>query len=80
VNFLNPNTLTASTSIGNDIFESKKIEEAKTLIRSQYYHFSEKTKEEIENAFIEALVASLGDKHSTYFPPKEANEFTDTLR
>lgn len=64
---------------GYSPFESKKIEEAKNIITSEYYHFSEKTKVEIENSFITSLVASLWDKHSSYFPPKEAGEFNDTL-
>jgi C-terminal processing protease CtpA/Prc len=50
------------------------------MIQDEYYHFSEKTKEEVENGFITSLVSSLGDKHSTYFPPKDAEEFSDTLR
>lgn len=29
---------------------------------------------------ITSLVESLGDKHSSYFPPKEATDFSDTLR
>jgi hypothetical protein len=28
---------------------------------------------------ITSLVESLGDKHSSYFPPKEAKEFTEVL-
>lgn len=28
---------------------------------------------------IESMVRSLGDKHSSYFPPKEAEEFTNLL-
>lgn len=66
--------------IWQDIYDSKKIQEAKWMIYDEYYHFTEKTKEEVENGFISALVASLGDKHSTYFPPKDAEEFSDTLR
>ena len=62
------------------IFDSKKVQEAKQMIESQYYHFSEKRKEDIENQFITALVASVGDKHSSYFPPKVATEFKDSLR
>lgn len=50
------------------------------MIQDEYYHFSEKTKEEVENGFITSLVSSLWDKHSTYFPPKDAEEFSDTLR
>lgn len=64
----------------DDIFDSKKIREAKKMIVNEYYHFSEKSKEEIENSFITSLVSTLGDKHSSYFPPKEASDFKDTLR
>ncbi len=42
-----------------DIFDSQKIQEAKKKIQEEYYHFSEKTKEEVENGFITSLVASL---------------------
>ncbi len=28
---------------------------------------------------ITSLVESLGDKHSSYFPPKEAKEFSEVL-
>ena len=64
----------------SSVFDSKKAQEAKQLIESQYYHFSEKRKEDIENQFITALVGSVGDKHSSYFPPKIASEFKDSLR
>lgn len=62
------------------VFESHKIEEAKKIISNKFYHFSEKTKIEMENSFISSLVWSLWDKHSSYFPPKEAWEFKDTLQ
>ncbi len=64
----------------SSVFESKKIEEAKKMIETQYYHFSEKKKEDIENEFITALVASVWDRHSSYFPPKAASDFKDSLR
>ncbi len=67
------------SSTGKDIFASEKINTAKKIIETQYYHFSEKSKEEIENGMIESMVRSLGDKHSSYFPPKEATEFKDLL-
>ena len=70
----------SSGSVSDSIFDSKKIQEAKKLIQTEYYHFSEKTKDEIENGMITSLVASLWDKHSSYFPPKEASDFSDTLR
>lgn len=63
-----------------DVFTSKKIIEARRIIENEYYHFNEKTKEEIENAMISAMVWSLWDRHSTYFPPKEAKEFSEVLR
>ena len=62
------------------IFTSRKIQEAEYFIKKNYYRFDQKTKSEIENAMIESLVGSLGDKHSTYFPPKEAQSFSDVLR
>lgn len=61
-------------------FKSKKIEEAEQMLQMKYYHFSEKKKEDIENGFIKALVESMGDKHSSYFPPKIATEFKEGLR
>lgn len=64
---------------GKDVFSSEKINAAKKIIETQYYHFSEKSKEEIENGMIESMVRSLGDKHSSYFPPKEAEEFKNLL-
>ncbi len=64
----------------NEIFSSSKIESVQNIIKDEYYHFSEKTKEEIENGMITALVESLGDKHSSYFAPKEAREFAEVLR
>ncbi len=77
----------SSHSTGSDVrnswenmFESQKIEEAKDLIATKFYHFSEKTKIEMENNFISSLVWSLWDKHSSYFPQKEAKEFKDTLQ
>ena len=38
------------------------------------------TETDIENAMITSLVESLGDKHSSYFPPKEAKDFDEVLR
>lgn len=63
-----------------DVFSSKKIIDARKIIENEYYHFNEKTKEDIENGMISAMVWSLGDKHSTYFPPKDAKEFSEVLR
>lgn len=70
----------SSNNEAEKIFESHKIEEAKKLISTKFYHFSNKTKIEMENNFISSLVLSLWDKHSSYFPPKEASEFKDTLQ
>lgn len=61
------------------IFTSKKIQEAQKLIQEKYYKFSEKSAVDIENAMLTSLVESLGDKHSTYFPPQEAKEFVEVL-
>lgn len=80
------NTLFSSSSsadtsrISLDVFDSQKIQEAKKLIEKEYYHFSEKSKEDIENGVITGIVWSLWDKHSEYFSQKNAKEFSDTLR
>lgn len=62
------------------VFQSDKIEEVKQMLVEKYYHFSEKKKEEIEDGMVAAMVQSLGDKHSNYFPPKEAKDFDEVLR
>lgn len=64
---------------GSSIFTSEKISNVQKTIQDEYYHFSEKSKTDIENAMITSLVESLGDKHSSYFPPKEAKEFSEVL-
>lgn len=63
----------------NNIFTSTKIQEAQKLIQDKYYKFSEKPVLDIENGMLTALVESLWDKHSSYFPPKEAKEFIEVL-
>lgn len=63
----------------SSIFTSEKIKNVEKTIQDEYYHFSQKPKEDIENAMITSLVESLGDKHSSYFPPKEAKEFSEVL-
>ncbi len=78
-NFPTSTRIHTASGTNSDIFNSSKIKEAKKIIETQYYHFSEKSKEEIENGMIESMVRSLGDKHSSYFPPKEAEEFTNLL-
>lgn len=90
VPFLEKDSLISNTSFSgiistnknesDDIFSSQKIDEAENLITKEYYHFSEKSKTDIENGVISGLVSALGDKHSVYFPPTEAEEFSDTLR
>ncbi len=63
-----------------DIFASPKIDEAKEIIKKEYYHFDQKSKFDIENAMIQSIVWSLWDRHSSYFSPKEAKDFTEVLR
>lgn len=63
-----------------DVFSSKKIEQAKEIIKDEYYQFNQKTKEEIEDGMLQSIVESLGDKHSSYFNPKDAKEFSEVLR
>ena len=67
-------------NLSSDVFTSEKIKETQKIIQKEYYHFSEKTKDDIENGVISSLVGSLGDKHSTYFNTKEAKEFSEVLR
>jgi carboxyl-terminal processing protease len=62
-----------------DVFRSNKIQSVEKTIQNEYYHFSEKSKEDIENGMIHSLVESLWDKHSSYFPPQEAKEFAEVL-
>lgn len=61
-------------------FESPKINIVKRTLAENYYHFSEKTQKEIEDGMIKGIVESLGDKHSSYFDPTEAREFTEVLK
>ncbi len=68
------------TSISwSSVFSSDKIKNVEKIIQDEYYHFSQKSKEDIENWMITSLVESLWDKHSSYFPPKEAKEFSEIL-
>lgn len=60
-------------------FQSKKIEEAYSYLEKYYYGFHERTDTEKEDALIDALTKSLGDKHTSYFNPKDAQEFTESL-
>lgn len=79
--FVDKNQTTTTTgSISKEVFTSKKIQEAQSLIQKEYYHFSEKTKDDIENGVITSLVWSLGDKHSSYFTIKQAKDFSEVLR
>ena len=69
----------SKSTIESDVFSTKKIQEAEKLIKNEYYKFSEKSTIDIENGMITSLVESLWDKHSSYFPPKEAKEFVEVL-
>ena len=74
------NTYRSSSLGSGDVFSTKKIEEVKDIIQKEYYHFSEKDQKEIEDGMIQSIVNSLGDKHSSYFTPKEAKDFSEVLR
>ena len=63
-----------------DIFTSVKIKQVENIIQKQYYHFSEKSRQEIEDGVISSLVNSLWDKHSSYFNIKDAKDFSEVLR
>ncbi len=63
-----------------NIFDSEKIKESEKIIQSQYYHFWEKSKQDIEDGVIESMVNSLWDKHSSYFSIKDAKDFSEVLR
>lgn len=69
------------TPIGSSIpvFQSKKIQEAYTYLEKYYYWFNKRTEQEREDALIDALATSLWDKHTTYFNPKDAKEFSESL-
>ncbi len=66
--------------ISYDIFSSNKIKKIYDLIEDHYFAFHKKTNKEIESEFAEALVKSLGDKHSTYFDEKMTEIFNEDLR
>ncbi len=70
---------TQTSVTGSSLFTSDKIKYVENIIQKEYYHFSQKSKEDIENAMITSLVESLWDKHSSYFPQKEAKEFSEVL-
>ncbi len=67
------------TSTQKHILDSKKIQEAYKYLESYYYGFTKKTETEREDALIDALTKSLWDKHTSYFNPKDAQEFTESL-
>ena len=79
-NNTNSSTVSSESMAWIDVFTSPKIEQAKKIIGKKYYHFNEKTKQEIEDGVLESIVESLGDKHSSYFNPKDAKEFSEVLR
>lgn len=61
------------------VFQNKKIEEAYWYLEKYYYGFHERTDVEREDALISALASSLWDKHTSYFNPKDAKEFSESL-
>lgn len=62
-----------------NILESQKIEEAYEYLEKYYYGFHEKSATDREDALIDALTKSLWDKHTSYFNPKSAQEFAESL-
>lgn len=74
------NSLSWEDYKGNDVFSSPKIEQAKKIIKKEYYQFNEKSKKEIEDGMLQSIVESLWDKHSSYFNQKDAKEFKEVLR
>lgn len=61
------------------ILQSEKIQEAYTYLEKYYYGFHERTPEQREDAMIDALTKSLWDKHTAYFNPKDAKDFSESL-
>ena len=61
------------------MFFDAKSQEVYHLIETNYYRFDQKSPKELEDAFLLALVASLGDKHSSYFNSNDAKAFSDML-
>lgn len=72
-------TIISTTGVNIPSFQSKKIEEAYSYLEKYYYWFHERTDIEKEDALISALTESLWDKHTSYFNPKDAKEFSDSL-
>lgn len=72
INIEKPNT-------ANTILQTKKIQEAYSYLEKFYYGFHSRTDTEREDALIDALTKSLGDKHTSYFNPKDAKEFSEAL-
>jgi carboxyl-terminal processing protease len=73
-----PYTLSITDQTGS-ILESPKIQEAYSYLERYYYGFHKKTPTEREDAMIDSLTKSLWDKHTSYFNPKDAEEFSSAL-
>lgn len=73
-----PYTLSTTDQTGS-ILQSPKIQEAYEYLEQYYYGFHKKTPTEREEAMIDALTKSLWDKHTSYFNPKDAEEFSEAL-
>lgn len=66
-------------NVKNSVFESKKVQEAYSILNENFYGFEKKTLLELENGMIKSMLSSLGDKHSEYFTFEEAEEFESGL-
>lgn len=75
--FFNVFSLSSSRSV--PFFETQKAKEAYSFIEKYYYGFHEKKQDVLEDAFLDALAKSLWDRHTSYFNPKDAEEFASTL-
>lgn len=75
-------TLTQSTVPSPSNFSKlidTRIENAYDILSSNYYHFSEHQKTEIQEGIIRGLVDSLEDKHSEYMNAEETKDFNSQL-
>ncbi len=66
--------------ISTGIFSDKKAKEVYNLIEKNYFRFSEKSSKKVQDAFLESLVKSLWDKHSSYFNTEDTEEFMEVLK
>jgi len=72
-------TTSEDTPLDYNVFSSQKAKEVYVLLSKNYLDFSQKTKKEVEDGYIAAMVESLGDRHSAYFNEEETKEFSEAL-